>query len=350
MIVLDGGNNMGIFSTLPAPKNGGLHLDDYYVWCGSVIFSNEDNQYHMFASCWEKELGFGANWLYNSKIAHAISSTPQGPYRFKDFVFERRDRSYFDALNQHNPSIRYHNGMYYLYYMGTTFGRDIPTHENQVDEADFLETWNRKRIGVATSTSINGPWMRRDEPLLQPRDCRYWDCTITTNPSVAILEDGTTYMIYKSRTHCHAPLQLGIAVANKPDGVFERISDEPVFNFQNKDWHIEDPFIWHSDGKFHLIMKDDFKNDCGGITGELGAGVYATSLDCINWDIDHEIAYSRTVTWDDGSVSTLANLERPNLLFHDGKPTHLFLAAGNGNQFWNFDGLTFNVCIPLSCK
>lgn len=341
---------MGIFNLLPAPINGGLHLDDYYVWCGSVIFSDEDNQYHMFASCWEKELGFHASWLFSSKIGHATSVTPEGPYILRDFVFELREKNYFDALNHHNPSIRYYNGTYYLYYIGTTFSIDTPTNKNQVDELDVLETWNKKRIGVATSKSIYGPWERRDEPLLEPRDCRYWDCTITSNPSVAILEDGTTYMIYKSRTHCHAPLQLGIAVADSPDGEFKRLSDEPIFNFENKDWHIEDPFLWHSDGKFHLIMKDDFKNDCGGITGELGAGVYATSEDCINWEIDNKPAYSRTVTWGDGTVTKLANLERPNLLFHNNKPTHLFAAAGKGNKFWEFDGLTFNICIPLSPK
>lgn len=335
------------FKLLPAPKNGGFRMDDHYIWCASVIKADEDNKYHMFASCWEKELGFGANWLYNCKIAHAVSEKPEGPYKFKEYVFERRERNYFDAMNQHNPQIRYYNGTYYLYYFGTTYGREAPKSTEDADSSDFLEVWNKKRIGVATAKSINGPWKRPDKPLLEPRDCRYWDCTITTNPSVAILENGKTYMIYKSRTHCHAPLQLGVAVADSPDGEFKRLSDEPIFNFENKDFHVEDPFIWYADGKFNLLMKDDFKNNCGGITGELGAGVYATSEDCLHFDIQEGKAYSRTIKWDDGTVTTQANLERPNLLFENGVPTHLFCATGDGDSFWNFKGLTYNVCIPL---
>ncbi|MBQ8640932.1 MAG: hypothetical protein IJ480_01835 [Clostridia bacterium] len=72
-----------------------------------------------------------------------------------------------------------------------------------------LETWNRKRIGIGVADSVDGIFVRHDTPLLEPRDCSFWDCTITTNPSVAILPDGTTYMIYKSRQSIGKPLQLG---------------------------------------------------------------------------------------------------------------------------------------------
>ncbi|WP_171647843.1 hypothetical protein [Paenibacillus phytorum] len=34
-----------------------------------------------------------------------------------------------------------------------------------------------------------------------------------------------------------------------------------------------------------LLMKDDYKNDSGGLTGEWGAGVFATSEDCIHRDL-----------------------------------------------------------------
>ncbi|HEX3086046.1 MAG TPA: GDSL-type esterase/lipase family protein, partial [Pyrinomonadaceae bacterium] len=34
---------------LPAPLNGGLRLDGFWVWCGSVI-KGDDGKYHMFAS------------------------------------------------------------------------------------------------------------------------------------------------------------------------------------------------------------------------------------------------------------------------------------------------------------
>ena len=102
-------------------------------------------------------------------------------------------------MNTHNTCIKEYNGKYYLYYMGTTFGGEIPDNIN-INEHYALETWNRKRIGVAVADSIYGEFVRRDTPLLEPRDCRFWDCTITTNPSVAILPSGRTYMIYKNRS------------------------------------------------------------------------------------------------------------------------------------------------------
>ncbi len=58
------------------------------------------------------------------------------------------------------------------------------------------------------------------------------------------------------------------------------------------------------------------------------------------------LVYSREVLWDDRSVTTQCNLERPNLLFEDGRPTHLFLAAGNGDAPYQFTH-TWNMVIPI---
>ena len=44
---------------LPAPVDGGYSDPDYWIWCGSVV-QGEDGNYHMFASRWKKDLGFGA--------------------------------------------------------------------------------------------------------------------------------------------------------------------------------------------------------------------------------------------------------------------------------------------------
>lgn len=59
-------------------------MEDYYIWDSSVILV--DGIYHMFASRWPKSLGFGSNWLFNSEIVHATSSTPEGPYIFQNVV------------------------------------------------------------------------------------------------------------------------------------------------------------------------------------------------------------------------------------------------------------------------
>jgi hypothetical protein len=307
----------------------------------------------MFSSRWKEELGFGNHWLFNSEIIHSVSDTPEGPYEFQNVVLPRRGRTYFDGMNTHNTCIKEHNGKFYLYYMGTTYGGEIPTGK-EILPGYADETWNRKRIGLAVADDINGEFTRRDKPLLEPRGCEYWDCTCTTNPSVAIMPDGKTYMIYKSRSGYGLPLQLGIAVADSPDGEFKRVSDEPILDFKDKDKHIEDPFIWYDEKKkkFCLIVKDDVKNGAYGVTGEWGSGFYAESDDCLDFEIgDTPKLYSREVEWEDGTRSVQANLERPSVLFDEnGEPTHIFCASGNGEESFNFQGRTYIVCIKLEKK
>ena len=327
-----------------------LELEGYYVWDCSVIKSG--GKYHMFSSRWKEEYGFGWNWLFNSEIIHSVSDKPEGPYVFQNVALPRRGREYFDGMNTHNTCIKEYNGKFYLYYMGTTYGTDIPTSGN-VDPCTAVETWNRKRIGVAVADDVSGEFVRRDTPLLEPRDCSFWDCTCTTNPSVAILPDGKTYMIYKSRAGHGKPLKLGIAVANSPEGPFERLSDSPILEFEDENVHIEDPFLWYDSkkGKFCLITKDDTKNGAFGITGEWGSGFYAESEDCRDFTVGNDPkVYSRTVTWADGRVSTQGNLERPSVLFDEnGTPTHIFCASGDGPSY-AFNGRTYIVCLKLEKK
>ena len=328
-----------------------LQEEGYYVWDSSVI--KADGQYHMFASRWKESLGFGWNWLFNSEIAHYVSDAPTGKFRFKNVVLPRRGRAYFDGMNTHNTCVKYWNGKYYLYYMGTTYGGDIPEND-KIREQYAMETWNRKRIGVAVADDINGKFIRRDQPLLSPRDCSHWDCTITTNPSVVILPGGKTYMIYKSRRAYGKPLQLGVAVADTPDGKFERLSENPILEFSDENKHIEDPFLWYDEArkKFCMIAKDDSKNGDGGITGEWGAGFYAESDDCIHFEIPAEAkVYSREIEWANGRKTTQCNLERPSILFDEnGNPAYLYCASGDGESPYNFAGHTYVACMEIKEK
>lgn len=329
-----------------------LELPDHYVWDCSVL--KAEGKYHMFSSRWRKELGFGWNWVFHSEIIHSVSDQPQGPYRFENVVLPRRGRQYFDGMNTHNTCIKEYQGKYYLYYMGSTYSGEVPDTNDKNYYIFAQETWNRKRIGIAVADNINGPFIRREKPLLEPRDCSFWDCTITTNPSVIILNSGKTYLIYKSRQSIGKPLQLGIAVADRPDGEFVRLTEKPILQFEDENLHIEDPFIWYDEEreKFCLIAKDDSKNGSFGITGEWGSGFYAESDDCIHFEIAKEPkVYSRKVTWEDGSSTWQGNLERPSLLFDEmGKPTHLFCASGYGDKPYTFDKNTFVVCIKLEEK
>jgi hypothetical protein len=336
------------------PLQASIALQDpaYFYWDSSII-KTADGVFHLFVSRWPSRLGFGWNWLFNSEIVHATSKTAAGPFAFKDVVLPRRGRQYFDGMNTHNASIRYWNGHYYLYYMGTTYGGKTPNGEAISGERS-VETWNKKRIGLSVSSSIDGPFIRKDTPLLEPRDCSKWDCTITTNPSAAILPDGTTYLIYKSRRGVGEPLQLGIAKGPTPEGPFTRLSDDPILQYENSNIHVEDPFLWYNEKRkvFGLIAKDDSKNGDFGLTGEWGAGFYAESEDCLHFVVAKSPkAYSRQIVWQDGGQDQLCNLERPSILFNDqGEPERLYFAAGKGKSPYGFIGTSFVLSIPLKKK
>ncbi len=321
-----------------------LQSEDYYLWDCSVIYA--EGKYHMFSSRWNRAWGFGWNWVFNSEIIHSVADQPMGPYKFLRVVLPRRGRQYFDGMSTHNTCIRYYGGKYYLYYMGTTYGGPIPEGEETSAEYN-AEVWNKKRIGLAVADSIYGEFIRQDKPILEPRDCSFWDCTVTTNPAVTILPDGKTYMVYKSRRAAGMTLQLGVAVADKPDGVFRRLSDSPVLQFDDPDLHVEDPFLWYDEDrkKFCVLAKDDCKNGSSGITGEWGSGFYGESDDCIHFTIPkNPKVYSRQVHWADGTETQQSNMERPWLLFDEkGKPAYLFCASGKGSNPYSFEGETFIV-------
>lgn len=333
---------------LPAKKDGGFRMENYWIWCGSVIKADqvgEDGRYHMFASRWPRSLTFSGHWITNSEIVRASSASPEGPYQFEEVVLPWRHRSYFDGLVTHNPNIQRFNGKYYLFYIGITYDFDIPTPERQIYEGKYPEhrdlyrrAWRNKRIGLAVSNSPLGPWKRPDKPLIEPRP-DHWDAVITSNPAASIREDGHTVLIYKSIRDGNPNFQLGIATAPAPEGPYTRVSDQPIFPFD-----CEDPYIWWQNGSYHVIMKD-FK---GILCGEKDAGAYANSEDGIHWILPkNPRAYSRTIRWQDGSSSTHGNFERPSLLIQDGQPTHLFAAISSGPlPHWQSDS-TYNICLPL---
>lgn len=329
---------------LPAPVGGGFAMDDYWVWCGSVI-RGEDALYHMFASRWPHRLAFTPHWLTNSEVVRATSKTPEGPYAFQEVVLPARGREYWDGRMTHNPTIHKSGSTYLLYYTGTTYDGETPTAERPERGRTpvVLQARANQRIGLATSKSLTGPWKRRDEPVLPPRPGK-WDAMMTTNAAPCVLNDGAVLLVYKAVANQTDLLRLGIAKAGRYDKPYERLKDEPIFRFDKTGDHVEDAYVWRSAKSFELVMKDMR----GGISGERGAGIHATSRDGINWIVSQPpLAYSRTVLWGDGQTRRQGSLERPQVLIQNGHPTHLFLATADGPGGFERATRTWNMVIPL---
>jgi len=327
---------------LPAPVGGGFAMDGYWVWCGSVI-RGEDDRYHMFAARWPKALPFFDGYKTYSEIVRAVSDAPEGPYLYQEVVLPARGAEYWDGRMTHNPTIHKLGDTYLLFYIGATYDGPWPSAEQlrQGTTDQPNESYAHIRIGLATAPSVYGPWTRPDAPVLEPRPGK-WDDPIVTNPAPCILPDGRILLYYRANTP--NGLRIGAARAENLGAPLERISDDPVLVFEG-DNHVEDPYVWWAGDHLELLAKDM----TGGITGEKHAGVHATSHDGLRWTLaDPPKAYSRRVVWNDGSVTVQGSLERPQLLFHDGRPTHLFCATSDGPGGFHNATRTWNMVLPLA--
>lgn len=336
----------------PALSGGGFAMEDYWIWCPSVV-RDEEGVFHMFASRWPKSLAFAPHWLTNSEIVRATSSNAGGPYVFREVVLPRRGSSFWDGCMTHNPRICRHGRKWLLYYTGTTYNGEIPVAGRPMQSGDLVEVaktdhriveaHGNQRIGLAASDSPEGPWERPDVPILQPRPGG-WDSCMTTNPAPCVTRDGHVLLIYKSAAGLGKPMHLGCALATDYNGVYKRLSESPIFEFGGKT-DVEDPFVWHEDGRYCAIMKDM----TGRIGGEPRGGIHAGSPDGVRWRLMLPFrAYSRRVKWSDGSVSELDFLERPSLLLDENNhPTHFFAAAATGSSHIGRVNRSWNLAAPV---
>ena len=326
---------------LPAPLAGGFQMVGYWVWCGSVI-KGEDGLYHMFAARWPNNLPFFTGYVMSSEVVRAVSDSPEGPFHFQEVVLADRGEAYWDGRMAHNPTICKYGDTYLLFYIGSCFKGERPDGEILKEKSlpVLSESYNQVRIGLATSKSVFGPWERPNKPILEPRPGK-WDSSVVTNPAPCILKDGSIYLYYRSNTP--EGLKIGLTKAENFKAPFIRMKDGPVISFKDNG-NVEDPFVWQNGEHFEMIAKDM----TGSITGEKHGGIHAISIDGMDWKLANPpMAYSRNILWEDGSRSFQGSLERPQLLFQDGEPTHMFAATADGPGGFDSATKTWNMVIPM---
>lgn len=330
-----------------APRTPAFESEGYWVWGNSVIKGN-DGKYHMFVSRFPKSLPFHPGWMVASEIVHAISDTPEGPYKFSDIALPARGAQYWDGRSTHNPRILEYQNKYYLIYMGSTHPFANPTYDQLTLDSPWCTVGrSNKRIGLAIADSPYGPWKRFDEPILKTKPNTFYSFLVS-NPSPIIQEDGSVMMIFKGRTYVgddkFSDMALGMAYAPSIEGPYTVLNNgQPIFQVDGQG-EAEDPFLWKDSRGYHAIFKDHVAK----FTGEKGGGVMAHSPNGIQWTIDKDPkAYSRTVEWEDGKVEMQGQLERPFLLFENGKATHAFFATMNGAGGFDNATQSWNMVIPI---
>ncbi|WP_282117081.1 glycoside hydrolase family protein [Cellulophaga baltica] len=338
---------------LEAPVNGGLQMDEYWVW-GSSVIKGDDGVYHMYASRWPKFLPFHPGWMTNSEIVHATSNTPEGPYTFKDVALGARGAQYWDGRSCHNPKIVKYKDTYILYYMGSTHPFE-DVSKNNIAQFTLTSKWCisarwGKRIGMAISKNPNGPWERYDAPILDVKPDSFYSF-LTSNPSPLLKDDGAVVLLFKGRNYkedgiSNSDMSIGVATAPSFEGPYTVVGDQPLFSTEHLG-EIEDPHIWKDVNGIHMVAKDQR----GKVTGVAGDGLLAHSEDGIQWEVDpNPKAYTKLVKWDTGKIIKQGQLERPFVLVEDNVPTHIFFATMDGPGGFSKGSKTWNMVIPLSQK
>lgn len=334
---------------LPAPVNGGFKMEGYWIWCGSVA-KGEDGKYHMFASRWPKKLPMHPGWLLESEIVRAVADQPEGPYQYQETVLGARGPQYWDGRMAHNPHITRQKGKWVLYYIGSTHPFEDVKKGDKIDLEDprVIVARSNKRIGIAVADQITGPWKRFTAPVMTVRP-EEEDNFLVSNPAPCVDEEGSVLLVYKYRSYkcppyeglLHGPMKINAAMAKRYDGEYQRIANGSLFP---ADVVLEDPFIWKENGRYRMIAKDMYGNICG----EKYGGVYACSEKGDKWELmKGYCAYSRNVLWDDGCTRRMGNLDRPFILFEEGKPRCMYFAVSDGTESFMDAENTWNMAVPL---
>lgn len=330
----------------PIAGDNGFAQEGWWIWCPSVI-QGPDGRWHMFASRWPAWLPMHPGWMTNSQVVRAVADRPEGPYTFAEVVLPARGPEYWDGCSTHNPTIREHGGRYYLFYTGITSPLLSPQPGEPFDTRDprCVVARSRKRVGVAWADSLEGPWHRSDQPLIEVKPRSFYSF-LTSNPSPWIFPDGRTVMLFKSRAwegHSHSAMMIGLATADAPEGPYAVKGEEPLFG-PGRFGELEDPFFWHDGERFHVIAKDM----SGQLTGEHGNGFHGVSADAVHWEAgEPSLAYRREIPQVGGELKSYGSLERPFLLFQNGRATHLCAAVSDGSMNFTDASRTWNLVIPL---
>lgn len=308
--------------------------EDYFNW-GSGIVKGDDGKYHLIYSQMPRRHGF-YSWLTDGIVSRAVADTPLGPWKHAEVVLKGRGHGFWDAYTAHCPKVYAFDGKYYIYYMSTNTG-DLKLTPEQLEEARRSK-WNKsemrgmmrlnQRIGVAVADSMEGPWTRFDQPLIEPE---LPIANIVNNVTVTERPDGGYLMVVRGDQPDQPEGEIirmqAVLLADHPLGPWE-MQPEPLV----KDYNSEDPEVWYDAerGRYYSLYH---------AFGYMGM---VTSTDGLTWErAQHYKVSDKSFTTTDRQTIEVHRYERPTIYHENGKP--LVMTAG----IFKKDGDTFSMFIPL---
>jgi hypothetical protein len=280
----------------------------YHVWGTSPILDDEGT-IHLFVARWPVSAAFDPGWRRASEIALYTGKDPEGPFLFEEVVLKGTGGPGWDACAPHNPTVTKIGGRYFLLYIANDGQNQRPS----------------QRIGMLVSDDPRGPWRKagRDGLILSPPDeTSIWcfgSCIGVTNPTLVEHPDGRYLLYFKAKLDDDLH-RMGVAVAEDPEGPYI-IQKDPVAKNEQM---IEDGYAFVENGAIQLLT-----TDCKNGTGLLWPSQSGLSFGEPVPGFAHVSSY-----FDQDTMSRATcfrgkgELQRPQLLIQNSRPTHLYLASG----------------------
>lgn len=321
---------------------------DTHVWGSSPVIG-KDGKVHLYVAEWpmpgDEEEKF-SGWYKHSRIAHYVGDSPEGPFEFLRIAVPDKDGK-FNA--PHNPTIRQIDGKYVLSFI-VNEGDDTSTQRIIMYVADDLNDEWRPAKGALPDGTI----------LSLPTNKNIWShesCRGITNPS--LIKFGDQYLMYFKAVICDSETPsdwmlwhfgYGVAISDDLEGPYEYFPDR----ITPEELQLEDVAAFGYQDKVYMLSRD--------IRGTLGShegGIIWNSSDGLVFTMeDTQRSFEQLASYIgpnklvDAAVyrgTPQGQLERPQLLFENGKPTYMYLATGvNTNSGYGSCSHVFKVNITKS--
>ena len=179
--------------------------DLYYVWYSKGKISSGYD-----ATVWYATSSDGVEW---TEKGQALAKGAAGTW---------------ECASVFTPNILVAEGKYYLFYTGTA----RPYKKGGAKPAQKIGIVNPdSKIGVAVSDSPDGPWVRNEaNPVITNSTVESDFDSHLVDDSCLITRDGKYWLYYKGRQLGKSPrfTQMGLAVAENPEGPYIKSSANPV--------------------------------------------------------------------------------------------------------------------------
>jgi hypothetical protein len=288
---------------------------NHTTWGGGILVEEmpqEDKLYHLFVVRMTNQCSL-EHWTHNSRIDHAISKSPTGPFKFLDVAI---------PTQSHNPvPLALPDGTFAIMHIG--LARNGPNGGvNCSRESTGIQTGNEddlfrsapfysgKGSTIHISDSLYGPWSPLSNSL-----------GFCNNPSPAIHPNGTIFVGCRFGKP-KALLKRAETIA----GPYSDVCEIPHAT-ENGDT-LEDPHLYIDPrGHFHIIYHAYNYSPTADNCEDSLVSAHAFSVDGVEWHLAPRQPYGTEVELINGKSVIFATRERPKPFFQDGVMTHLVQAV-----------------------